>query len=55
MTKKTATILIAILFVLTIIIGFRIISGEDKWICQDGQWVKHGQPDTPKPDTPCPK
>ncbi|MFH0892590.1 MAG: GerMN domain-containing protein [Candidatus Falkowbacteria bacterium] len=26
---------------------------EDSWICSDGQWVKHGQPDGEKPMTPC--
>ncbi len=32
----------------------RFSSPEDTWICQDGQWVKHGAPIAPKPTTPCP-
>ena len=35
--------------------GLRLIAGEDNWICDHGQWVKHGQPSTPVPTTPCDK
>lgn len=31
----------------------RFLSGEDDWICQNNQWVKHGNPSAPKPNTPC--
>lgn len=31
----------------------RLISGEDDWICQNGQWVKHGQPSAPVPQSEC--
>ncbi len=30
-----------------------IFSGEDCWLCQNGQWVKHGNPSAPKPVTLC--
>lgn len=26
---------------------------EDTWLCQNGQWVKHGQPSAPQPTTQC--
>lgn len=26
---------------------------EDSWICQDGQWVKHGNPSAAQPISPC--
>lgn len=26
---------------------------EDSWICQNGDWVKHGNPSNSKPTTPC--
>ncbi len=45
---------IIILFV-SIIFGLRLLSGEDDWICQNGQWVKHGQPDWPMPTVECKK
>ena len=28
-------------------------SGEDSWICQNKEWVKHGQPSAPKPEALC--
>lgn len=36
------------------VLGLRFLSGpEDTWLCQNGQWVKHGQPSAPKPASPC--
>lgn len=33
----------------------RLVSGpEDTWICQNGQWVKHGNPSAAMPTTLCP-
>jgi len=31
----------------------QFLSGEDNWICQNGEWVKHGNPSAPKPTIPC--
>jgi hypothetical protein len=31
----------------------RIVSGEDTWLCQNGQWVKHGNPSAPMPLGKC--
>jgi len=28
---------------------------EDGWICQDGAWIRHGNPAEPIPTTPCEK
>lgn len=38
-----------------IILGLRFILGgdEDTWLCQNGQWVKHGNPSAPKPNESC--
>lgn len=30
-----------------------ILSGEDCWFCQNGEWVKHGNLSAPKPTKPC--
>ena len=35
------------------ILGIRIFSGEDTWLCANGEWVRHGQPLKPQPTTPC--
>jgi ABC-type uncharacterized transport system YnjBCD permease subunit len=45
--------LIIVLMVLVIIFGIRLLSGEDNWICQKGQWVKHGNPDFAAPQAEC--
>lgn len=49
-------IYIAVVVVLFVILGIatlRVFSGEDNWLCQNGQWVKHGQPDFPAPTVEC--
>lgn len=50
--KKVIYIIIAIIIIW---FGLRFIIGgsEDTWICDNGEWVKHGVPSAPKPDTPC--
>lgn len=52
--KKIAFIILGFILVLGIVaVVGRLASGEDNWICQNGQWVKHGNPAAPKPSTPC--
>ncbi|MFA5127152.1 MAG: hypothetical protein WC465_04135 [Patescibacteria group bacterium] len=48
-------IIIIILLVLLFagVIVARLFSPEDTWLCQDGQWVKHGNPSAVMPTTPC--
>jgi len=36
-----------------VISGIRFFSGEDDWICQNGEWVKHGNPSAEKPVGNC--
>lgn len=51
--KKINIVIAAILVVLIVILGVRFLSGEDNWICQNGEWVKHGNPSASKPTKPC--
>lgn len=54
--KKNKALLIflaVIIGLLVIMFNVRLLSGEDNWICDNGQWVKHGQPSTPMPIQPC--
>jgi uncharacterized membrane protein len=51
--KRIYTILIVLLFLAMIVFGLRLFSGEDDWLCQNGQWVKHGQPSFPAPAVEC--
>jgi len=55
MSQKILLIVIGIILVLGVgILAIRFITGEDVWLCQKGEWVKHGQPSAPMPTTPCP-
>ena len=37
-----------------IVVGIRLLCGdEDTWLCQNNQWVKHGNPSAPMPTTAC--
>jgi len=45
-------ILIVVLMILAIALAF-LRGKEDTWLCQDGQWVKHGNPSAPMPTEPC--
>lgn len=46
-------ILVLLIISLILLIRFTLGGSEDSWICQDGQWIKHGQPSSSMPATPC--
>ena len=50
---KKVLIFLLLLLIIWFFIRFIIGGGEDSWICVDGQWVKHGQPSAPMPETEC--
>lgn len=52
--KKIGIATLVVLLVFSVIVLMRGFSGEDGWICRDGEWVRHGNPSTPKPETICP-
>src|SRR4030042_3821364 len=56
MNQKTLLIIVGVIIILGIIVlGIRFLSGpEDNWICVNGEWIKHGQPESSMPTTPCP-
>ncbi|MFZ5390942.1 MAG: DUF2178 domain-containing protein [Patescibacteria group bacterium] len=45
--------IVLLILVAVILFGLRFISGEDTWLCQNGQWIKHGQPTGPVPVSEC--
>ncbi len=53
MKKLYIIIIIIILAVAAYFIGARLFKSEDTWVCQDGAWVKKGNPSTPAPTTGC--
>jgi hypothetical protein len=45
---------IVVVMVIIIALTIRFLSGdEDTWLCQNGEWIKHGQPSAPKPTSGC--
>ncbi len=48
MLLKILSVIFIILFILLLIRG-----PEDTWICQDGNWVRHGNPSAAMPTKPC--
>ncbi|MDD5590076.1 MAG: GerMN domain-containing protein [Candidatus Portnoybacteria bacterium] len=56
MNKKLFVSLLIVVGILTIagILRFVVGGPEDNWICQNGQWIKHGNPSSPMPTGNCP-
>ena len=53
MTKTTWIILAVVAVVCSAVLAVRFLSGEDTWICKNGEWIKHGNPSAEKPAEPC--
>ena len=51
--KLVYVVFVFFLFVILAIASIRLFSGEDNWICTDGQWIAHGHPDFPAPTAQC--
>ncbi len=51
--NKLKTFIWFVLMIFFIIAGIRLFSGEDTWVCKNGQWIKHGQPNQPAPSSLC--
>ncbi|MDD5623334.1 MAG: hypothetical protein PHI23_01335 [Candidatus Peribacteraceae bacterium] len=54
-TKTSFGLIVALLVIVGLsVVGFRLLAdGEDTWICDNNQWVKHGNPSAPMPTTGC--
>ena len=54
MNKKTALFIVLIVLVISaVILIVRFSTPEDAWICENNQWIKHGNPDNPMPQSGC--
>ena len=52
--KKTIFVFVVLVLFLIMFIGsLRIFSGEDTWMCENGEWIEHGHPDFPVPTRTC--
>lgn len=52
-SKNRFLVLIIILSIVLGVFTIRLFSGEDNWVCQNGQWVKHGNPSFAAPKSIC--
>jgi L-lactate permease len=52
--KAIALIIGGVVGLILVVVAIKSLSPEDTWNCQQGQWVKHGNPILPKPVFPCP-
>ncbi|MEA3398377.1 MAG: GerMN domain-containing protein [Patescibacteria group bacterium] len=55
--KRIILIFVSLIIFIAIIFGWRFLFGgsEDNWLCQDGEWIKHGSPSAPRPTSGCEK
>lgn len=53
MAGKMKYVYLFLAVIILLVLSVRLASGEDDWICKDGQWVKHGQPSSPAPSGQC--
>jgi hypothetical protein len=55
MNKKYFVIVAFLLFLAVAVLSFRFLFGssEDTWVCEGGQWVRHGNPSVPVPTGEC--
>jgi len=51
--KNKFIIFVIILSIFAAIFTLRFFSGEDNWVCQNGQWIKHGNPSFEAPKSIC--
>lgn len=51
--KWRIIVAISILALFLIFFSIRLFSGEDNWMCQNGEWIKHGNPSFPAPTIEC--
>ncbi len=54
MAKKILIGILSLLIIVLIIGAIRFLNQDNYWICVDGDWVSHGNPDSIKPSEDCP-
>ena len=56
MQKFIIPLMVVLVIGLLGLLTLRFLFGgdEDTWICSGNQWIKHGNPNSPMPQTGCP-
>jgi uncharacterized membrane protein len=53
--KVPFILMMTIILLIAVVAMIRLYSGEDNWVCSNGQWIEHGHPDFAKPTVDCPQ
>lgn len=53
MVDRMKYVYIGLVLVVLVLALVRGLSGEDDWVCREGQWVRHGNPSNPMPESIC--
>lgn len=53
MNKKSFVYLFVLVVVILFVCLLFLRSGEDYWLCENNQWIKHGSPDSSIPTSGC--
>ena len=53
LNMKKSLIVSLVILVLVGIVFLRFLSPEDTWLCENGEWIKHGNPSQAQPATSC--
>lgn len=51
--KLLYSLFMLLLFGAMFVVSVRTLSGEDTWVCEDGEWTEHGHPSWPAPRVGC--
>lgn len=51
--NKRILLILIIGGMLAVLVLLRFLTPEDTWVCDEGQWVKHGNPAASMPDGEC--
>jgi len=51
--KNAKLIILIIILIILAIVTIRFSTPEDTWLCQNGEWIRHGNPTQSKPTTGC--
>jgi hypothetical protein len=52
--KKVYFVWAIIIIILATALILRLTSKEDDWLCENGGWIRHGNPSAPMPTEVCP-
>ncbi len=50
---KMKYVYLALFLLIAAVFSIRLASGEDDWICRNGEWIRHGNPVAPMPGYVC--